>query len=58
MTDIETDRGRVVAMRVPTDLYQALARDAQTLGVSLSDVGRMRLRTGRIPAMGDSEVQR
>jgi hypothetical protein len=60
MTDIETDRGRIVAMRVPAELYHALERDAATLGVSLSDVGRMRLRTGRVPEMtaNDDEVLR
>jgi hypothetical protein len=47
MPEIETtlQRSRLFAVRVPDDLYQALERDAAALGVSLSDVGRMRLRT-------------
>jgi hypothetical protein len=42
-TEAELQRSKLLAMRVPGDLYRALERDAAALGVSMSDVGRMRL---------------
>jgi hypothetical protein len=38
-----------VSLRLPTDLKASLARDAAALGVSFSDVARMRLQTGCVP---------
>jgi hypothetical protein len=60
MPEIETtlQRSRLFAVRVPDDLYRALERDAAQLGVSLSDVGRMRLRTGRVPTLHGSSGDR
>ena len=49
------DRGEMLSMRVPRELRAALERDAQTLGVSVSDVGRMRLRTGTVPTLERKE---
>jgi hypothetical protein len=49
----ELQRSKLLAMRVPGDLYRALERDAAALGVSMSDVGRMRLKTGRVPTLED-----
>ena len=53
-TETKLERSKLLAMRVPAELYQALERDAAQLGVSLSDVGRMRLRTGRVPTLNES----
>lgn len=52
-TETKLERSKLLAMRVPAELYQALERDAAQLGVSLSDVGRMRLRTGRVPTLNE-----
>jgi hypothetical protein len=53
-TEVELQRSKLLAMCVPSDLYRALERDAAQLGVNLSDVGRMRLRTGRVPTLNES----
>jgi hypothetical protein len=42
-----------ISMQLPNDLRLALERDAQRLGVSLSAVARLRLRSGRVPTMSD-----
>jgi hypothetical protein len=44
-------RSRPLATRVPSDLYQQIEREAAELGVSVSDIARMRLKTGRAPRM-------
>jgi hypothetical protein len=54
MAERETELQRascLLSVRVPPDLYQAIARDAASLGVSMSDAGRMRLRSGSVPLM-------
>jgi hypothetical protein len=48
-TETELQRGRVFSTRLPIDLFDALARDAARFGISVSDVGLMRIRTGRVP---------
>ena len=53
-TETELQRSKLLAMRVQGDLYRALEREAAQLGVSLSDVGRMRLKTGRVPMLNES----
>jgi hypothetical protein len=45
----------LLAVRLPEDLYQSLARDAAMLGVSMAAVGRIRLRTGRVPSINDDQ---
>jgi hypothetical protein len=55
MTETELQRSKLLAMRVPPDLYRAIERDAAQLGVSLADVGRMRLKTGRVPTLDETE---
>jgi hypothetical protein len=54
----ELQRSKLLAMRVPGDLYRALERDAAALGVSMSDVGRMRLKTGRVPTLEEGHEGR
>lgn len=54
-TETELQRSKLLAMRVPPELYRALERDAAQLGVSLADVGRMRLKTGRVPILDETE---
>jgi hypothetical protein len=46
----ELQRSKLLAMRVPGDLYRSLERDAAALG-DMSDVGRMRLKTGRVATL-------
>lgn len=53
-TETEQPQARCFALRVPVDLYREIERDANELGVSMSDAGRMRLRTGRCPSMKDN----
>ena len=53
-TEAELRRSKLLAMHVPAELYQTLERDAAQLGVSLSDVGRMRLKTGRVPMLNET----
>jgi hypothetical protein len=63
-TEADLHQMRLFAVRLPADLYKALERDAAQLGVSLADVGRIRLRTGRVPsikegsAMSDNNTSR
>lgn len=45
-----TSEHRLLSMRVPLELYAAIETDAAALHVSLSDAGRMRLRTGSVAA--------
>jgi hypothetical protein len=40
---------RILSARVPATLYRQLEHDAATLGLSISDVTRFRLLTGRVP---------
>jgi hypothetical protein len=54
-TKHDLQRSRLFAVRVPGDLYREIERDAAQLGVSLADVGRIRLRTGRVPTFNESE---
>ena len=42
-------RSRPLAIRVPSDLYAQIEREAVELGVSVSDIARMKLKTGRAP---------
>jgi hypothetical protein len=57
--DAENDsahqRGKYFTLRLPADLYEAIERDAVSLGVSMSDAGRMRLRSGRCPSMSEDQ---
>jgi hypothetical protein len=46
-------RTRPLGIRVPPDLYAQMEREAAALGVSVSDVGRMRLKTGRVPTLNE-----
>jgi hypothetical protein len=61
-TEADLHQMRLFAVRLPADLYKALERDAAQLGVSLADVGRIRLRTGRVPSikegMSDNNTSR
>jgi hypothetical protein len=41
--------GSLLSFRAPAELRRELERDASHLGVSVSDVIRMRLRSGHIP---------
>ena len=50
----EPQRSKLLAMRVPSDLYRVLKRDAAALGDSMGDVGRMRLKTRRLPNLDDA----
>jgi hypothetical protein len=59
--EIEQSSGicsRLLSMRIPLDLYQSIGRDAAALGVSMSDVGRMRLKTGGVPALDEERDAR
>jgi hypothetical protein len=47
----ELQKARIVATRVPRQLYEAIERDAAKLGVSIADATRMRLTTGYVPAL-------
>ena len=49
-------RGKYFTLRLPNDLYEAIERDAESLGVSMSDAGRMRLRSGRCPSMNEDKA--
>jgi hypothetical protein len=42
-------------MRVPAELHRAVERDAEALGVSISDAARIRLRTGHVPSLNQPE---
>ena len=44
---------RLVSVRVPETLYASLERDAEQLNVSVSDIVRMRLQTGRVPSFAE-----
>jgi hypothetical protein len=44
-------RSRPLGIRVPPDLYAQMKQEAAALGVSVSDVARMKLKTGRVPTL-------
>jgi hypothetical protein len=44
-------QSHVIATRVTTDLYHAIAADAAKLGCSMSDAARWRLSSGVCPVM-------
>jgi hypothetical protein len=44
-------RTRPLGIRVPPDLYAQMEREAALLGVSVSDVARIKLKTGRVPTL-------
>jgi hypothetical protein len=48
-------RSRPLGIRVPPHLYTQMEREAAALGVSVSDVVRMKLRTGRVPTLEQHE---
>jgi hypothetical protein len=43
-----------LSMQVPDELKLSLERDAASLGISVSAAARLRLRSGRVPAMSDA----
>ena len=57
-TKAELQRGRIVAFRETGDFYAELERDVGRLGVSLSNVCRIRIRSGRIPTLDNRRLQR
>jgi hypothetical protein len=52
----ELQRGRVLSVRLPANLFREVERDAALLGVSLAGAGRMRFRTGHVPTSQTSVV--
>jgi hypothetical protein len=62
MADSANERQRTawLSMQVPDDLKHSLEREAASLGISVSAAARLRLRSGRVPAMSgnDDEVLR
>jgi hypothetical protein len=44
-----------LTVRIPLDLKTTIERDAARLGVSIADAIRFRLRTGRVPAIGETD---
>jgi hypothetical protein len=50
MTDLcERERSTFLNLSVPESLRREIERDAANLGVSMSDVARMRMRSGSVP---------
>jgi antitoxin component of RelBE/YafQ-DinJ toxin-antitoxin module len=43
----------ILHLRVTPSLKSEIERDAKTLGVSIADAVRFRLKTGHIPALGN-----
>jgi hypothetical protein len=57
-TEAELGRGRIVAFRETGDFDVELERKAARLGVSLSNVCWIRIRSGRIPTLDNERLHR
>jgi hypothetical protein len=53
-----TKTHRLLSMRVPQTLYDAIELDAVALGTSLSDAARFRLRTGSCPTIDSARKEK